>query len=69
MKIRCAYCGKKHNVPTFSLKLLSIFTDKYYFLCQYCMHYNAYLLRFQVTHNSIDKKEKEANKKLEKSRR
>lgn len=64
MRIRCAYCGKKHRVSTAYLKLLSIFKSDYYFVCQYCHHYNASLLRFVVTHDSLNEREKEANKEL-----
>lgn len=64
MRIRCAYCGQGHYAPLWYLKLLGIFKTDYYFVCQRCHHYNAFLLRFIVTHDSLNVREKEANKEL-----
>ena len=64
MRIRCSYCGAEHTVPTFYIKLYSIFRKEYSFICQYCLHYNNRLLMFRTVHD-ISKKEKIYNKKIE----
>lgn len=64
MKIRCSYCGTEKNVPSFYLKIRSIFTDKYSFICQRCLHYNNHRLMFRTVHD-VDTNEKENNKLIE----
>lgn len=64
MRIRCSYCGTEHNVPTFYLKIKSIFKDEYNFICQSCLHYNNRRIMFRTVHDA-NKKEREANKLIE----
>lgn len=64
VKIRCSYCGTNHRVLTSYLKVLSIFTDNYSFICQRCLHYNNRRLMFRTVHDA-NKQEREANKLIE----
>lgn len=64
MRIRCSYCGLEHYVPTWYLKLLSIFKNNYSFICQGCLHYNNRRLMFRTVHDA-NKKERLANKTIE----
>jgi len=66
MWLRCAYCGGKKFVPLWWLKLLSLFKSDYFFVCQNCLHYNCFSFYLRVYHNSVNAKEKEANKRLKK---
>ena len=64
MRIRCNYCGATHRVPLWYLKLRSIFSNRYSFVCQDCHRYNVELLRFHVCHDSTNAEEKMYNKNV-----
>lgn len=67
MKIRCSYCGTTHFVPLFYLKLLSIFKNDYYFVCQNCLHYNNRRLMFRTVHD-VTEEEKQSNRLLKEAK-
>lgn len=67
--LRCGYCGSDHNVRYFFLMLRLLVWGKVYVKCSNCSNVSAYIFVGHIVHDTVDGKEKELNRNLNKAKR